>query len=72
MIKCGIPGLEPFIGKKVNQETIQIAKHQGSYARGILRQVSVYFNPDGTITNFSGEMKDPDAVIEALTEMIES
>lgn len=70
MYKCGVPGLEGFIGKKVNDETVGIAKRQGSYARGILRQVSVYFKPDGTITNFSGKAEDLDDVIKALNGML--
>jgi len=70
-VKCGVPGLDEFIGKKVNQEIIRIAKGQFSYSRTILCQVTVYFKPDGTITNFSGRMEDPDAVIAAVSEMIE-
>ena len=70
MYKCGVPELEGYIGKKVNDETIMIAKRQGSYARGILRQVSVYFKPDGTITNFSGKVEDIDGITKALNGML--
>ena len=61
-----------FIGKKINKKTIQIAKRQGSYAYGILQQATVYFKPDGTITNFSGNPEKIELVIEELSNIIES
>ena len=72
MYKCGVQGLESYIGKKVNQEIIQVAKRQGSYAYGIQQQATVYFKPDGTITNFSGNPENLDSVIAELSTIIES
>ena len=68
---CGVPGLEDFIGRKVNQNTLRIARGQFSFSRTIMRQVTVYFMPDGTITNFSGKADDLNGIINALEGMTE-